>query len=1024
MAPEVAGNYQGWAAVVGGKFRPLESKIEFDREACGIYESMYDNGDVINERLCHNARVTKSYIDTITGEKSYSEFVEDVMDYGRRHSHGYGASKLLFNVVKLMFIYGMIVPAGAFELHTPAFARGTYWLLEWMFELGNRLLGEALYLIDQLGLTGILSAIFSFIFNELVWILLLIILTLSAIYLIMWWLSTDPTDYGRIRPTGLMKIRLPNKLALEKELLKFKASYMSGQREVKLFGIFSFPHEGDIMDFNGMCEWQYVSASDYQANKLMGNEVAEVSYKEELESLRDMKELVSNNFGLDRRITMKQKKLTVDNISIDDVREFARESNIKNIRVARQELIRQIKNREKNDPAQEKCNIYTYATIPEQKAMLNSVKEKIRNAVVADGYAIDHNIYKAYVDKRYMGLSRQLYDELNELMVQGLIEIGDKRPSSRSNRKLETTKLTEYAIREKQFSITYLYTKFTTWFGIDETPVRRTMWLCDAMIDEIVSDYISTGREIIPDSIYNAASKKNNYNLTTKDWEDWGCYGPSLAMKKIIVRRLETTAFNQIHRQEVQAYQNQVFVEKRQYRIKQLWHEVARTVSITNKYVNWKLIASLLFATITIFISGILVSLHFAPIQTNVDLDVPHTFYMVENVTYGSIPYYDKQVPKNKLKHFKQIKQGNITRAPSYGKRMIVTGYNPDGLQWFDLHNQTNIDAAVTTRVALTNVTTNYDPDFSLMEKHAKQLGKEMRECIPPLEDVWSQEAFEEYINTRPQYSVQQKKQIIETGRKWLDYNWIEALRTRDARFMAFLKDECYPENKRPRNILAASEIVKYYLGAVFHQLAEVFFNREQAIKRVPIWDRPRVISERLQGDGYVYQTDHSAFEAAATEEIQQHCEQIVYNICYPELKDAFKVLCEEIIFKCGYAKDESETVSMYKMPCSRWSGAPNTSLGNSITNYVFIKMVEEKLDTEFKFLVEGDDGLILSPIPINATWINKYAEKNGFALKFEEKNSVCEAGFLSLIWDPDDLKPAVVDPWNQLVKTDRKSVV
>jgi len=344
----------------------------------------------------------------------------------------------------------------------------------------------------------------------------------------------------------------------------------------------------------------------------------------------------------------------------------------------------------------------------------------------------------------------------------------------------------------------------------------------------------------------------------------------------------------------------------------------------------------------------------------------------------------------------------------------VIPGYDSDGMQWFDMNSQENLDAMIVARVALTNVTENYDPDYEMMSEIAKELGEQLREMVAPLSDVLGLEENDDFIRTRKQYNTTQKEQIIKEGREWDNGSWLEALMSREARYCAFMKDEPYPENNRPRAILASSNITKYYMGKIFNEIGEAFFSLEQTIKKTTITDRPRVLEERLGGEGYVYGTDHSAFEAAATKDIQEHCEQIVYSTVYPELKEYFEVFAQDIIFSVGRRTSHSEP-STYFMPCSRWSGAPNTSLGNSITNYVFIKMLERATNNSFKFCIEGDDGLIVAEKPLDEDFCHKYAEKNGFSLKMDKQESINTAGFLSMSWD-DECNIEYENIWKYLV--------
>jgi hypothetical protein len=143
----------------------------------------------------------------------------------------------------------------------------------------------------------------------------------------------------------------------------------------------------------------------------------------------------------------------------------------------------------------------------------------------------------------------------------------------------------------------------------------------------------------------------------------------------------------------------------------------------------------------------------------------------------------------------------------------------------------------------------------------------------------------------------------------------------------------------------------------------------------------------------------------------------IVYKTIYPELSWLFERNLKDEIVKTGYGNDSS----IFAIPCSRWSGAPNTSLGNTLTNLIFLEMVKEKysIDT-FDYLVEGDDALFVTNKKLDADEMYEYAKQNGFDLKFEQRERLDTAGFLSMkwFWWNNKLYTDVFDRWAYLRKT------
>jgi hypothetical protein len=385
---------------------------------------------------------------------------------------------------------------------------------------------------------------------------------------------------------------------------------------------------------------------------------------------------------------------------------------------------------------------------------------------------------------------------------------------------------------------------------------------------------------------------------------------------------------------------------------------------------------------------------------------------LLPDVVYGDIPHVETKVSPKPLKEgFQVVKNKLRPRDPTYRLQRFYKTVYSEGLQSFDLHNPVNVVEAVRQRVARSNITDEYHPDFHLMNEFADELAKELHDQVRPYDQLFNMTAMREYIEARPNYSASQKRSILAVLDKYATYSPQEMML--HARFHSFIKDEMYPKNNRPRSIMACDDIVKVIMGVIYNEIGEAYFKRKQTIKLSSILNRTHVIEERLGGYNYVYQTDHTAFECSATREIQENIELRVYKEIYPQLSWYFDQLAKDEYVTTGFGPD----VAAFIIPTSRWSGAPNTSLGNSITNEVLIKMIIKHFDVKARYLVEGDDGLIVTDKPLNETLVLDYARKNGFDLKLESKEGLNTAGFLSLVWDRNHTRD-VVDRWRYLVKT------
>ena len=179
---------------------------------------------------------------------------------------------------------------------------------------------------------------------------------------------------------------------------------------------------------------------------------------------------------------------------------------------------------------------------------------------------------------------------------------------------------------------------------------------------------------------------------------------------------------------------------------------------------------------------------------------------------------------------------------------------------------------------------------------------------------------------------IEQKNQILKAYDDAKSLMADDLLKQRSGRVEAFIKEEYYPEYKNPRAILARGDLAKAIFGPMFEQLNHVFFTLPETVKKIPANKRPEYIEKNCKGP-YYYVTDHTAFECSATAIIQHNMEMVVYrDILGPDAHPYLDVLLEEQIIGAGNG--------VAKTPASRFSGEMNTSLGNSITNYVFIKML------------------------------------------------------------------------------------
>lgn len=194
-------------------------------------------------------------------------------------------------------------------------------------------------------------------------------------------------------------------------------------------------------------------------------------------------------------------------------------------------------------------------------------------------------------------------------------------------------------------------------------------------------------------------------------------------------------------------------------------------------------------------------------------------------------------------------------------------------------------------------------------------------------------------------------------------------------------------------------------MGPIVDTIGNYFFSCAWASKTIPERLRPRFALERF-GPYDVILNDMSAFECSISHDIINLIELRVFRHFYPACTPWINKYLSDI----HISKNGVKTV----LPCSRRSGDPQTSLGNSLTNLASILAaffyVNEQLGINVlpTMWVEGDDSLVAWPEEWGQpslyndafeTYHNAF-QKMGFATKMEISPFVGRAGYCSMYFD------------------------
>lgn len=225
-------------------------------------------------------------------------------------------------------------------------------------------------------------------------------------------------------------------------------------------------------------------------------------------------------------------------------------------------------------------------------------------------------------------------------------------------------------------------------------------------------------------------------------------------------------------------------------------------------------------------------------------------------------------------------------------------------------------------------------------------------------------------------------------------------------------KRETYPKYKHARGINSRTDRFKVYSGRYFHAIENVLYSRPEFIKHVPVCDRARFVVERLGcHPGPYYETDYSHFESHFTPEVMRSLELVLYKHMLSNFPGVYRVI-ESALIGVNVCRFHNFTL---KIRGVRMSGDMCTSLGNGFSNLMLAKYVAFKKSGVLDGIVEGDDGLFVSSVPLTA---EDFASL-GFEIKMLSHNDLYETQFCGLqfsrslcnLTDPVDV--LVNFPWS-----------
>jgi len=233
----------------------------------------------------------------------------------------------------------------------------------------------------------------------------------------------------------------------------------------------------------------------------------------------------------------------------------------------------------------------------------------------------------------------------------------------------------------------------------------------------------------------------------------------------------------------------------------------------------------------------------------------------------------------------------------------------------------------------------------------------------------------------------------VELSTLWYENN--ECITERDLNVDGHGKNECYPRYKPARGINSRKDMFKCATGPAFRAIEAEVYRHPAFIKHIPVRLRPQYIVEMLGAhSGPFYETDYSQFEKHFTPEILMAIEMVLYRHMLKNFPALYELIEGAMtgVNRCKYRH------FLIKIEGRRMSGEMCTSLGNGFSNLMLAKFIAFSKGGVLKGVVEGDDGLFYSSVPITTADF-KYL---GFDIKMLIHNNLLRTSFCGLIMSSD----------------------
>lgn len=262
-----------------------------------------------------------------------------------------------------------------------------------------------------------------------------------------------------------------------------------------------------------------------------------------------------------------------------------------------------------------------------------------------------------------------------------------------------------------------------------------------------------------------------------------------------------------------------------------------------------------------------------------------------------------------------------------------------------------------------------------------------------------------EYLDTwldGSKYTVKEKRMFHEQLDRYLDptvqVNDLYAINS-------FIKKEFTDLPKEPRIINAPSTIMKVLTGPYIKEMEHHVYD-EHFIKHCTPTEVLAKMEKISEGRHRVYETDYSSFEGTFSTQLMKSCEMLLFERILANNPNILKIIRRvEVGSRWLHYR---HGLGSARLEGSRLSGCLWTSMANGFTNKMVVEFMANETRKKhgrafnFDYLVEGDDGFIVSDVPL----LLDVPSKLGLKLKVVEATDMNGLSFCGICKSPQGLMP------------------